>query len=55
MRPLKSKTILDRKPDLIPYPNHYQDEQRPHRYYNSRIHGQAVSGGQGWLRSAKLK
>lgn len=50
MRSLKSKTILDCKPNLTLYPNHYQDEQRPHRYYNSRVHGQAVSDGKGWLR-----
>jgi hypothetical protein len=53
MKPLKSETIKDRKPNLILYPNHYQTEQRPHRYYNSAVYGQAISDGRGWLRPVK--
>lgn len=45
---LKSKTIKERKPNLKFCPNHFEDEKRPHRYYNSHAHGQAIADGQGW-------
>lgn len=54
---LKSKTILDRKPKLKLYSNHFKpkrSEKMIARYWDSYRYGTAVRDGNGWYREIEL-
>ena len=45
---LKDPTLLDRKPSLKLYPNHFREEIYPKRVWSF---GPAVKDGKGWYRA----
>ena len=53
MRQLKSKTILDRKPNLKLCSNHFTDVQMVKNFWPSNKLGTAVKDGKGWYRQER--
>jgi len=47
---LKSKTILEKKPNLKLCSNHFKTKFTYGRYWNSNVKGQAISDGKKWYK-----